>query len=68
VLVLPEGSLADALHVAPGAVRALTEPYAVRVIVTLRALEVGATGGWGNVDVGREVVAGGAPVVCVGAV
>ena len=42
MLVLPEGNRADALHVAPGAVRALTEPYEVRVIVTLRTLGAGA--------------------------
>jgi hypothetical protein len=57
VLVLPEGSRADALHVAPGAVRALTEPYAVRVIVTLRTPELGAAVAGGAVDGGREAVA-----------
>jgi hypothetical protein len=57
VLVLPEGSRADALHVAPGDVRALTEPYAVRVIVRLRTLEVGASVGGATVDERRDTVA-----------
>jgi len=52
VLVLPEGNRADALHVAPGAVCALTAPYVERVTVILSA-------GLGVVDARCAVVAAG---------